>query len=476
LSEPNETVARLHFDAPGSRSAGDATEPRLVTGVARTVLDALLEGFAAADHLRALSGVGTPPPGVTPDLLIERVPHGDEAARELRQVAEDLLRHLLDEEGLSAEELESRAGALRAAVRRSLEEGGRSPEGFRRHKAEHARLFADVGALLRELGLELFETDVALAATKSGDARLETVRVSGIAAHVRLLDRLLSRLELSLVGHELLHLERDASSWWFQKWSVDPPEGGGFARGVREQEWSLAERGTLFMGPVLDNFLGRGFASRIPVRQRRLAQALQASFAGVFVVRDRRDGTAIFQDMDTGRRIEVHEHDGALAYRAGSIGLGRLYAFDGPIHLRSPGMAMIEMEDEALAQRLAEAFRRGRRQLAPALALETLLSALTRETKLPRPILPARSPVEARQLLERATHALSGVGLVEDADEVSAEAAAAAGATAAQATRKYKVDATMGHWLGGLMDLADKAPRPGLARAKAGGKKGKRKG
>jgi hypothetical protein len=472
LSDPNETVARLHFDAPGSRSSGESTESRLLNGVAETVLDALLEGFAAADHLRALSGVGTPPPGVTPDLLLERLPYGGEAARELRQVAEDLLRHVLGEGGLPHEELGQRAEALRAAVRRSLEEGSRSPEGPRRQKSEHARLFADVGALLRELGLELFETDVSLIAGRSGDARLETVPVHGVAAHVRLLERLLGRLELSLVGHELLHLERDASSWWFQKWSVDPAEGGAFARSVREQEWSLAERGTLFMGPVLDNFLGRGFASRIPARQRRLAQALQASFSGVFVVRDRRNGTAIFQDMDTSRRLEVHEHDEKLAYGAGWIGLGRLYAFDGPIHLRSPGMAMLEMEDEALALRLAEALRRGRRQLAPALALETLLSALTRETKLPRPIPPARSPVEARQLLDRATHALSGVGLVEDADEVPEEAVA----KGAQSTRKYKVDATMGHWLGGLMDLADKAPRPGLARAKAGGKKGKRKG
>ena len=107
--------------------------------------------------------------------------------------------------------------------------------------------------------------------------------------------------------------------------------------------------------------------------------------------------------------------------------------------------------------------------------LETLSSALTRETKLPRPIPPARSPVEARQLLDRATHALSGVGLVEDADEVAPEAAAAAGAKNAQATRKYKVDATMGQWLGALMDLAEKTPRPGLARAKAAGKKGRRK-
>jgi hypothetical protein len=348
------------------------------------VIETLIEGFAAADHLRELSRVGATPAGVTLDLLVERLPFGEEAARELRQLAGDLLRHVLDRDGLPAAALEERADALRAAVRRALEEGGKSPEALRRQKSERLRLLGDLGALMREIGLETLDTDVSISVAKSGELRLSAGPVPSTSAHVRLLDRLLARLELSLLGHELLHLEREASRWWFQKWSVEAAPAGAFARTVREQEWSLAERGTLFMGPVLDNFIGRGIAARVPERQRRLAHALQASFPGVFLVRDRRDGTAIFQDAETGRRIEVHEHDTAIGYGPGWIGLGRLYAFDGPIHLRSPGMALLEGEDERLAERLAEAFRRGRRQLAPALALETIVSALTREAKLPR--------------------------------------------------------------------------------------------
>ena len=474
MNTQNTTVARLHFDSTGLTGASGADERvHLVHGPSERVLDTLVEGFAAADHLRGLSGVGGTPEGVTLDLLVERLPFGEDAARELRQLAEDLLRHALGEGGPAEEVLDQRAAALRAAVRRALEEGGKSPEALKRQKSERLRLLSEVESLLREVGLELLGTDVALAIEKSGDLRLRSAPASTAAAHARLLPRLLARLELSLLGHELLNLERAASRWWFGRWSVEPTPAGERARLVREQEWSLAERGTLYMGPVLDNFISRGFAARLPERQRRLAHALQASFPGVFVVRDRRNGAAVFQDIETGRRIEVSEHDDKVGYEPGWIGLGRLYAFDGPIHLRSPGMALLEGEDERLAVRLAEAFRRGRRQLAPALALETLVSALTRDAKLPRPIAVAKSPIEARQLVERTTHALSAVGLVEDTEGAVAESAPSG--VPVQSTRHYKVDATVGQWLGELMELAEKTPRPGQARARAGAKKGKRK-
>jgi hypothetical protein len=476
LSAQNTTVARIHFDGTGRQGpSGGESRIHLVRGVTERTLDTLVEGFAAADHLRALSGVVTAAEGVTADLLMERLPFGEDAARELRQLSQDLLRHVLGEDGPDDEALDQRASALRAAVRRALEEGGKSAEGLKRQKSERLRLLEEVASLLREVALELLGTDVALGIEKSGDARLVSEPVTSPAAHVRLLPRLFARLELSLLGHELLGLEREASRWWFEKWSVEATPAGEFARRIREQEWSLAERGTLFMGPVLDNYIGRGFAARLPDRQRRLAQALQASFPGIFVVRDRRNDIAVFQDVETSRRIEVHEHDSVLDYGEGWIGLGRLYAFDGPIHLRSPGMALLEGEDERLAARLGEAFRRGRRQLAPALALETLVSALTRDVKIPRTISPARSSTEARHLVERATNALSAVGLVEDTEGAPTDSSTPAGAQP-RTTRRYKVDATMGQWLGDLLDLSEKAPRPGQARAKASARKGKRKG
>jgi hypothetical protein len=435
-----------------------------------------VEAFASAEHLAALAGVGTSPEALAPELVLERLPFGEDAVRELRQVSEDLLRHLLGSQGaLSPDALGERTEALRAAVRRALEDGGRSLDALGR-RTERDRLLGEVGRLLREIALEQLDVDVAVIPLRGGEARLVSEPVSSVAAHVRLLDRLLGRLEISLLGHELLALEREASAWWFRRWSAEPTPEGAFARRVREREWSLAERGTLYMGPVVDSFLSRGLGARLPPRQQRLAHALQASFPGVFVVRDRRGGSAIFQEMGSGRRIEVQEHGAALPYAAGWIGLGRLYAFDGPLHLRSPGMALVETDDDAFAERLSEAFRRGRRQLAPALALETLVSALTREGPLPRPIPPARSPSDARQRPDRATNALTAAGMVEDTDEPPPGAPDAPPSTEPRPTRRYKVDQTMGQWLSELFDLAQQTRRPGPARARASARKGKRKG
>jgi hypothetical protein len=476
VSADHPTTPRLYFDAPAPVASAASARTHLVAGVARAALDTLVEGFASAEHLGTLAGVEAPPESPGPDLVLERLPFGEDAVRELRQVSEDLLRHLLGaQDALSAEALGERTDALRGAVRRALEEAGRSVDALVR-RAERDRLLGEVGKLLREVGLERLDVDVALVPLRGGEAHLVSEPQSQTAAHVRLLDRLLGRLEVSLLGHELLALEREASSWWFHRWSAEPttPEGA-VARRVREREWSLAERGTLYMGPVVDSFLARGLGSRLPPRQKRLAQALQASFPGVFVVRDRRDGSAIFQEMGSGRRIEVQEHDAAAPYRAGWIGLGRLYAFDGPVHLRSPGMALIESDEDALAERLSEAFRRGRRQLAPAVALETLVSALTGESALPRPVPPARSPADARQRVDRATHALTAAGMVEDSDEPP-DGAPDPSSAEPRATRRYKVDQTMGQWLSELFDLARQTRRPGPARARAGARRGKRRG
>jgi hypothetical protein len=126
---------------------------------------------------------------------------------------------------------------------------------------------------------------------------------------------------------------------------------------------------------------------------------------------------------------------------------------------------------------MAESLRRGRRQLAPALAVEALVSAVQGETALPRSEPAARSYSEARGLVERATRALAAAGLVEDDLEESPDAreAAGAGEGVQVPVRRYKVDAAVGQWLTALFDQTKDLPRPGRARAKAGAK-GKRKG
>lgn len=495
MSADRPDTPRLHFDAPGAPGGAGAldapggparagAETHLLAGVAREALGTLVEGFAAAERLASLAGVDEPAGAVAPDLVLERLPFGEDAVRELRQVSADLLRFVLGrDDALTGEELGKRTDALRAAVRAALTESGGGPETLGR-RTDRERLLGEVEALLREVGLEQLDVEVAVGgqppvahgAAPGGGPHLVTRPVASPAAHVLLLDRLLGRLEASLLGHDLLGLEREASAWWFHRWSVEPAPAGERARRVREREWSLAERGTLYMGPVVDSFLARGLGSRLPPKQHRLAQALQASFPGVFLVRDRRNGSAVFQEMASGRRIEVQEHDDASPYAPGWIGLGRLYAFDGPLHLRSPGMALVESEGEAFAERLSEAFRRGRRQLAPALALETLVSALTRDESLPRPLAPAHSAADARLRVERATEALAAVGLIEDTEEPPEGAPGVPPSDEPRPTRRYKVDATMGQWLGELFELSQQTRKPGPSRAKAGAKAGKRKG
>jgi hypothetical protein len=486
---------KLHYDAPlaapGSVGPRAGVRVHALSAAAEKALDTLVDGFATADHLRSLGGITLRPDVVTPELVLQRLPFGEEAVAELRRLAEELLRHALgDARAPNEETLALLSEALAGALGRVGEVEGKHAAGYPRPKGvgrglgrvERERLFADVGELLREVALEVLDVYVAFSPRQGSEPpRVAVQPVSPTAAHVNLLERLLARLEASILGHELLQLEREASRWWFRRWSAEPPPEGARARSHRELEWSLAERGTLYMGPVLDNFVGRGFAQAIPPRQQRLAQAMQSSFAGVFQVTARRDEITVFKDAESGRRVEVMEHNPALAYESGWIGLGRLYAFDGPYHVRSSGMAFLESRgdavSDAVAAQLADSLKRGRRQLAGALAVEALVTALTGDS-VPRPVPAARSYVEAQKLVERATHALAAAGLVEDGVEESAEAVEAAGAAEGEAVpvRRYKVDSTMGQWLTALFELTKDLPRPGPARARVGAKsKGKTK-
>jgi hypothetical protein len=210
------------------------------------------------------------------------------------------------------------------------------------------------------------------------------------------------------------------------------------------------------MGPVLDGFLGHGLDASLPSRQRRLARSLRASFSGIFRLGELRGQVRIFGDLETGRRIEVYEHDTDLPCAEGSLGIGRLYAFDGQEHLRSPGMALIQTADTATTAELAATFRKVKPQLGTAMATEAVLSAWARPGSLPFTMLPAETPTAATRWVERATAALSAVGRVEDTETAPADADRSSGAGPTP-TRRYKVDVPVGQWLSALLDQGDPA-------------------
>ena len=90
-------------------------------------LNTLLEGFATADRLRTLGGITVRPESVTPELVLQRLPHGEEAVAELRRLAEELLRHALgDARAPSNETLDRQSEALAGALARVGEVDGRA--------------------------------------------------------------------------------------------------------------------------------------------------------------------------------------------------------------------------------------------------------------------------------------------------------------------------------------------------------------
>lgn len=478
---------RPDSEEAGASSLRGAAGPRaeVVTreldGARAIAFDALSEGLATASRIAALALPETTGLAIPADLLLERVFPGSDLGAELRRVAEALLRSVLEREGAPPPEaLEAGAEAIRGAAVALEDERVTDRDAFP-WRPDRMRLLGHAEQLLRDVALESLDTDVGLA-HRRGEARpaLGAVALRPVAAHVRLLERVFDRLETSLLGHELLRTEREASAWWFMRWSARSRPQTVSSQAVREQEWSLVERSTLFMGPVLDNFLEEAPGRALPPRQRRLAEALLASFPGVFTVRERQGGVAVLQDTVTGRRIEVHEHNDSLDYGAGAVVLGRLYAFEGPLHLRSPGAILVGRGEAGLATALGEGFRRGKRHLPPAVALEAVLTAFGGDSDLPRPLLPARTPSDARVRVERATLVLHAAGMVDEPDPSAGPGAATEEGVEAAAVRRYRVDVPVGEWLSALFDQAQKAPstttpKGGAATAKRKGGGGKRR-
>jgi hypothetical protein len=123
--------------------------------------------------------------------------------------------------------------------------------------------------------------------------------------------------------------------------------------------------------------------------------------------------------------------------------------------------------DEEVAAVVEKSLRSGPFDLPPAIRVECVVSLLLGQRGLPRPVPPARSRAEARELLRSLAAALDDAGLAED---VPAEAADPELVREAQrsgigqiAYRSYALDAPTGTW---MQALSERTPGGGRKRRK----------
>lgn len=296
------------------------------------------------------------------------------------------------------------------------------PGAPRPSRADQKAAFEDAAFLLREVGLEEFDVSCDLESVGDGTYELLTREVSPEAAHLELLEFLFDRAEgVALDEDALLAIERNASSWEFLRWNAAPPPGRGghdiatFARHMREQEYSLADRETVALGvPVLADLADEMFAELFP-RQHRMAMALMDSVVGVFECVAIDGNRATMRSIHDGSTYVVHEHMDEISYSTGWVGAGRLLPFDGGVHLRSLGMVFARAKDLDLMFGAQNDIGALDGVLPPALAVEAFISATMLGVRIPRDLKPMRSKADAREVLSALQQLLADAALKPDA-------------------------------------------------------------
>lgn len=439
-----ESLSTAHSSSgPGSSRMKEVMR---VEGAARALLEEVCRALSLGELLRPSRLLTATASSPTPDLLLGMFEPTRPVAPLIRFAASEMLRYVLKTPDCpSGEEVQDFVNILRDATDAALRKMDVEPWVLSRE--ERRRALADAGQLFREIGLEHLDKDLMLG-TRSGIGEVVIAHpVQPLSAHVWLEGRVLQRLEVITFTHPLLGLERLASSWWFTRLSAARFDRGDFNRAVREQEWSLLDRESLALdAPIVDVFIDDGHSDSLPPRQHRLLSALRHSFASAFVVVERGGNTAVFEEVVRGRRIEVYEHSTDVEYEVGWIGLGRVCAFDGPVHLRSPGMVFFP-DDSGLAKTLKEDLAEGRSALPAAVRVEAMLSALLGERELPRPLAPAGSPREAKTLVTELLEALEEEGLAHEV-----------GGGGELSFHRYQVDAAVSAWMQALHTYSKRAP------------------
>jgi hypothetical protein len=161
-----------------------------------------------------------------------------------------------------------------------------------------------------------------------------------------------------------------------------------------------------------------GFAT-IPPRQRLMARNLLQSVTGIWHVRERTGDEVVFVSVVDGGESTVIERgtEEEAAYGPGAVVIGRLIPFTDGTWLRSPGSITVPVPPAEWTRALAEAVKESAELEVPrAIFLEAVLTRTMTREQVPRPVPPARSATEARELLARLNTIFLEAGIAQVVD------------------------------------------------------------
>lgn len=412
------------------------------------------------------------------DILAEESGEGREIARGLRDAVPLVLREaaghddgrLTDAVGPTGEG-DGDSGAEQLALANVLSADASPPA---LSEADEAAAYLALAGLVAEVGYDEYTARVMPIPTADGTFALSWRPLSREAADVNLIERVMERLELWATREELGALEREASRYCFDRFSV-PSRGDErtFPRDVREQEFTFLARPFVSLGDTVADDYQRARGRRLPPGPRRVLRALARSRSSVFVVRRREGSSASLEDQLDGKTYAITEHNDSIDYAPGFAAFGRLLPLGGGKYLRSPGMAFakwpgIETRGPSM---LAGGLQTG---MPMELLIEGML-ATAEGHGIPRRIQPAPSRAAAEELLFDFSMAMRDAGLAREVpvDDAPPELHAI-GAAPGRIMLKMEADQVLVDWFQALGDQA-RGWGSGPPRGSRGSKRKKKK-
>ena len=332
---------------------------------------------------------------------------------------------------------------------------------------------------LREQALDRHTAEMMVGTHQDGGHVLITHPVSLQQAHVWLLDALYEKAEAWMQADPLTAAERAASAWWFSRWRTDRPLAGDeFARGVREQEFSLVERPLVGEGlSPMRLLVEEELLGGVGPRQLHMARQLGSSVVGVWNVESRSGARTELASALDGQRYEVREHasEADNAYKKGFVLAGRLIPFGDGTWLRSPGAFLVSYGERSgqVARAMAEALEERRELMPPEPLLEATIHSLYGTRGLPRVVPPAGSPDQAAEAARTLTLLLRATGIARPVERSASRLPDLPGTEVLE----YDVDVVLGEYMHALMQTSrtSRLVRDAKRRQEQAGRKHKRK-